>query len=328
MKLGAADLSGLAATANLAPSVHNTQPTRWRLADDGALWLVVDPTRQLSIGDASGRDLRVSLGAALEGTALALAERGLGIGAMDYPNSRAAARIELTDRTPDDPLVLQMPHRVTWRKGFATAPAGHSQALAAWAVRSRDIVAVAGPSEIDFISTRNERTSLTFYRNAAYRRELLSWMRLSRADPRFGIDGLSAPAMGLSGFEAFGAGIVLRDPIFGLLDGIGLAAGLISEQSRTTSATAILLFHRPVEEHPIDTGRVLYRRLLELSALGFQTWPMAVLADDLDAAAELTTRYGIPGDRRLITAWRTGMLPAGAIPRRERLPAAALIAAA
>ncbi|HTN62873.1 MAG TPA: hypothetical protein VL147_15235, partial [Devosia sp.] len=204
----------------------------------------------------------------------------------------------------------------------------HSQALAAWAVRCRDIVAVAGPSEIDFISTRNERTSLAFYRNAAYRRELLSWMRLSRADPRFGIDGLSAPAMGLSGFEAFGAGIVLRDPIFGLLDGIGLAAALISEQSRTTSATAILLFHRPVEEHPIDTGRALYRRLLELSALGFQTWPMAVLADDLDAAAELTTRYGIPEDRRLITAWRTGMLPAGATPRRERLPAAALIAAA
>ncbi|HTM77579.1 MAG TPA: hypothetical protein VL133_08130 [Devosia sp.] len=325
MKLSATELPSLAASANLAPSVHNTQPTRWRLADDGALWLTVDPTRQLSIGDATGRDLRVSLGAALEGTALALAERGLGIGRIDYPEALPSARIELNDRAVDDPLVLQMPHRLTWRKGFATAAADHTQALAAWAVRSRDIIAVAGSTEIAFISGLNERTSLAFYRNAAYRHELVSWMRLSRANPRFGIDGLSAPAMGLSGLEAFGAGIILRDPTFGLLDSIGLIGNLISEHRRTASAAAILLFHRPVEEHPIETGRALYRRLLELSALGFQTWPMAVLADGPEATAELKARYGIAEDRRLITAWRTGMLPAGAMVRRERLPAAALI---
>ncbi|MEO8685014.1 MAG: hypothetical protein ABI414_09270 [Devosia sp.] len=69
MSLTAGDLPALAATANLAPSVHNTQPTRWKLGADGALWLIADTSRQLPIGDAAGRDLRVSLGAALEGTA-------------------------------------------------------------------------------------------------------------------------------------------------------------------------------------------------------------------------------------------------------------------
>jgi hypothetical protein len=322
------DLPALAAAANLAPSVHNTQPTRWRRADDGALWLTADTSRQLAIGDAAGRDLRVSLGAALEGTAIALAERGLGLGHVDYPKDRPSARIELTPGASGDPLVVQMAIRTTWRRGFATAATGDTQALARWSRLQRDVTSIDTPAELKFISGRNEATSLAFYRNAAYRRELLSWMRLSPSDPRFGVDGLSAPAMGMSGFEAFGAGLVLGDPFFGLLDSIGLVGSLISEQSRAASASAVLLFHRPIDEHPIDTGRALYRRLLELSALGFQTWPMSVLADDPQSAAELKARYALPADHRLITAWRTGMLPSGAVNKRERLPASALVTAA
>lgn len=321
------DLPRLAATANLAPSVHNTQPTRWSLADDGALWLKADLTRQLPVGDAAGRDIRVSIGAALEGTMLALMQQALGAGALHLAPDSLSARLELHDAGGADPLTAEMPRRTTWRRGFAPAPVAATQALGTWAPTQSDIALIDAPTEIGVISTLNERTSLAFYRNAPYRRELLSWMRLSPSDPGFGVDGLSAPAMGMSGLEAFGAGIVLGDTGFTVLDAIGLVAPLISEQSRTASATAVLLFHRPIDENPIDSGRALYRRQLELSALGFQTWPMSVLADDPQTAAELKTRHHIADDRRLITAWRVGMLPAGATLRRERLPAHALIAA-
>jgi hypothetical protein len=323
--LTAADLPQLAAAANQAPSVHNTQPTRWKLADDGALWLLTDTTRQLAIGDVTGRDLRVSLGAALEATGILLAEQGIGFGSVSYSNLRAAVRVELTTGAAGDPLVVQMEHRLTWRKGFAPASRENVLALNAWSERRDDITLVGSPAEIVFISALNEKTSLAFYRNAAYRRELLYWMRLSPSDPRFGIDGLSAHALGMSSIEAVGAGYVLRDPIFGMLDRVGMIGGMISEHSRTMSATAVLLFHRPIEENPIDTGRALYRRQLELSARGFQTWPMSVLADDADAAAELGAHYGLADDRRLITAWRVGLVPPGQSLRRERLPAAALI---
>ena len=321
------DLPRLAATANLAPSVHNTQPTRWSLADDGALWLKADVTRQLAVGDAAGRDIRVSLGAALEGTVLALGQLGLAAGKIDLPIGAPSARVELTAFGIIDPLVEQMPLRTTWRRGFAPAPVAATQALGHWAPAQSDLTLIDVPVEIGVISTLNERTSLAFYRNAPYRHELTSWMRLTPSDPRFGIDGLSAPAMGMSGFEAFGAGIVLGDPGFGLLDAIGLVAPLISEQSRTSSASAVLLFHRPADESPIDTGRALYRRQLELSGLGLQSWPMSVLADDPQTASEIQARYRVAADRRLITAWRVGMLPAGATVRRERLPAEALITA-
>lgn len=321
------DLPRLATTANLAPSVHNTQPTRWSLAEDGALWLKADLTRQLPVGDAAGRDISVSLGAALEGTVLALARQGLNAVSIELPTDALAARLELSDTTGTDPLADQIERRTTWRSGFAPAPASATQALGAWASAQPDLTLIDAPAEIGVISTLNERTSLAFYRNAPYRHELVSWMRLSPADPRFGVDGLSAPSMGMSGFEAFGAGIVLSDAGFKILDSIGLVAPLISEQSRTSSASAVLLFHRLADENPIDTGRVLYRRQLTLSAFGFQTWPMSVLADDGQTATEIQARYRVSADRRLITAWRVGMLPGGATLRRERLPAQALITA-
>ncbi|MCK9929855.1 nitroreductase family protein [Frankia sp. Mgl5] len=51
-------------TASLAPSIHNTQPWRWRLAA-GRLTLRPDVERRLAVLDPDGRQLLVSCGAAL-----------------------------------------------------------------------------------------------------------------------------------------------------------------------------------------------------------------------------------------------------------------------
>lgn len=50
--------------AQRAPSVHNTQPWRWRVAD-GALELYADRSRQLTTSDSDGRNLTISSGAVL-----------------------------------------------------------------------------------------------------------------------------------------------------------------------------------------------------------------------------------------------------------------------
>lgn len=329
MSLTHEQLVEVAATANLAPSVHNTQPTRWRLADDGALWLVADRTRRLTVGDPTGRDLLVSVGAALEATELALAARGLAIGHLDTPITAnqpldPVVRLELA-LAPPKPLPDTVSRRATWRRGFAPASAVQTRGLEAWADTRTDVTFLADPSDLTVISDLNEAASLRVYRNQPYRNELISWMRLSPGDPRFGIDGLSAPALGLSTLEAFGAGIALRDPWFGLLDSVGIAAGLVSEADKTKGSAAVLIFHRPAEEGPISTGRELYRRQLEITAQDLYTWPMAVLGDDPEAAAELAKRYGIPSDRRIITAWRTGPIFADTRLKRERLPATTLV---
>ena len=59
-----------------APSVHNTQPWRWRV-DDDAVQLHADWTRHLVATDPDRRDLVLSCGAALHHLLVALAARGL-----------------------------------------------------------------------------------------------------------------------------------------------------------------------------------------------------------------------------------------------------------
>jgi len=58
-----------------APSVHNTQPWRWAIADH-SVHLFADRTRQLPVIDHDGRELTMSCGAALHHARLAF--RGLG----------------------------------------------------------------------------------------------------------------------------------------------------------------------------------------------------------------------------------------------------------
>jgi nitroreductase len=62
--------------ARLAPSIHNSQPWRWRL-EPGAVRLYADLRRWLPVTDQDGRDLVLSCGAALHHLRVALAAFGI-----------------------------------------------------------------------------------------------------------------------------------------------------------------------------------------------------------------------------------------------------------
>jgi len=68
-------LAEAARAAGLAPSVHNTQPWRWRVHRDH-LDLYADRSRQLDAADPEGRLLTISCGAALHHARIALAAVG------------------------------------------------------------------------------------------------------------------------------------------------------------------------------------------------------------------------------------------------------------
>ena len=78
----------LVAEARLAPSIHNIQPTRWRLAGGNCIQLVDDLTVRAPVADPAGHDVRVSHGAALEGMSIALGRRGLSIGGLAVAEER------------------------------------------------------------------------------------------------------------------------------------------------------------------------------------------------------------------------------------------------
>jgi nitroreductase len=329
MSRSASDVTALVAEASLAPSVHNTQPTRWRLEADGGILVLEDTLRRLPVGDPSGRDADVSHGAAIEGFALAASRQGLGIAVEPLSGSataglRPVARLALvTDHAPDE-LVRPVLLRRTYRGPFAPARAGTALDPLEMA---DDVILLRKGSDIAHIAALNDAASLRSYRHAPFRAELLSWMRLSRSDPRWDTDGLNAEALEMSRFEAAAAGFVLSRGVFEIIDRIGVAGPLIGEAPIVRSAEAIALFHRPEAETPLETGRRFYRFWLEVAVLGLSMAPMAVLADDPLAASEIRLSFGVPPNRRLITAFRLGFAPRHPTGPKPRLPLDTLMVA-
>src|SRR5687767_10675373 len=71
-----AELSTAAAAAVRAPSLHNSQPWRFRLRE-GAIEVLADRSRQLAVADAAGWALRIACGAATFNARIALAAHGV-----------------------------------------------------------------------------------------------------------------------------------------------------------------------------------------------------------------------------------------------------------
>ena len=303
--------------ANLAPSVHNTQPARWRFEPDGSITVLVDRRLFLPLGDPQGRDAVLSCGAAVEGTVIALADLGLGVAEVtdlwqsgdDATPLSPVANLALRAGGEPDALSPVIERRSTWRGGFLPAKGELARPLADWAAGRRDVVLASQRADIEMLADFNDDISLRFYRRDEFRNELVHWMRLTRSHPDYAHDGMNLEALQLSALEGQGARIAFKTPFFGILDRLGIAARLLSERNKTLSSSAIVLFHRPREESPLRTGQALYRMWLELTRLGLAAWPMAALADDPAAAATCAAHFGIPDDHRLVNLLRIGPSP-------------------
>ena len=111
-------------SATLAPSVHNTQPWRFRLTGDG-LELHADLGRHLPATDPDGRQLHLSCGAALFGARLAVRALDHQVRLTLLPDPAhptLLARLgvgEHREQTEQEArLLAALPHRHTVRSGF------------------------------------------------------------------------------------------------------------------------------------------------------------------------------------------------------------------
>jgi hypothetical protein len=128
LALSVQDTRAVLTTASLAPSVHNTQPWRFRLLPD-RIELHADPSRALPATDPAARELRLSCGAALFNLRLAL--QALGIRPLvtllpgnEAPGALATIRrggqTALTDESRA--LLDAVPVRRTNRRPFLDSP--------------------------------------------------------------------------------------------------------------------------------------------------------------------------------------------------------------
>jgi nitroreductase len=162
-------------TAALAPSVHNSQPWRFRLLPD-RIELHADPDRVLTATDPESRELRLSCGAALYNLRLALNSRGIRPLVTILPGAaapgalatiRRGGHLDLTEETRA--LLHAVPLRHTNRHPFldALVPTAHRQTM----VRAAELER----SWLHVVSDRVERAGLQDFVTRAD--------RVQKADP-------------------------------------------------------------------------------------------------------------------------------------------------
>lgn len=182
--------------ATRAPSIHNTQPWRWRVCAQ-RLELFSEPDMQLANTDPDGRDLIISCGVALHHCVVALASLGWHAKVSRFPdpdNSRHLATLEVVPQPPDPAdiaLAAAIPRRRTDRRAYSSwpVPGGDVAQMAARAARSGVML-----RQIDALDRMKEivgEAVSDHARNDAYMRELTTWS--GRYGAVAGVPARSAP---------------------------------------------------------------------------------------------------------------------------------------
>ncbi|MGC9665153.1 Acg family FMN-binding oxidoreductase [Planosporangium sp. 12N6] len=305
-------LTQAAVAAGRAPSIFNSQPWRWRIADDAAD-LRADRQRQLRTADPDGRLLTISCGAALHHAGVTLAGGGFATEVARLPDAGdpdLLARIRVTGTTGPPRrqavrLQLAMALRHTDRRPFADVevPAAALDRLCVAADDHGAHLRLLHPEEVVTLAVAAARAGETERADPRYRAELAAWTgrcgdssdgirpataarHEQRPVPLRDLDPGGLPSAETSELVDRHAryGILYSDgdtPLCWMTAGEALSAVLLT-------ATAERLAASPISEViEVPAARALLRDLL-----GGAGYPMVAL------------RFGVPADGPLATAAR------------------------
>ena len=270
----------LVRVAARAPSLHNTQPWRFRVGERD-IELYADWGRQLP-EDPSGREMLISCGAALFGLRLAVRSLGYVPEVELFPgpsgDRRPLARVGLGAAAPVTPeeqrLLAAVPHRHTHRGPFEAQPlpGGLLPRLKRDARAEGATLTVVGQAEArQRLAAVTAVASLREAVDPTARAEIERWTRELGSPAR---DGVPAHAFPSTPDEPVG-GLPARD--FDL--GRGLGRLLPSEPPAWV--TAVLATPADSERDWLRAGQALHRLLLHAASrwvfAGLQTQPLRVV---------------------------------------------------
>jgi nitroreductase len=253
------DVAAVIAMAARAPSLHNTQPWRFRVRGD-VIELLADSSRQLRRLDPAGRELAISCGAALFGLRLGLRKRGY-LPAVellpDPAQPELLARVRPDGRAPataeEAELVAAVPHRHTHRGPFAPGevPVGLLTALQRdAAAEGSELIEVRDPALVAGLAGLAELAAAEQRADAGITAELSHWVRPAGSLAR---DGVPATARTYATARQFGMRMPVRD--FG-------QPGTDETDGAPPAATAVLITSGDTTADWLRAGQALQRLLL------------------------------------------------------------------
>ena len=288
----------LIATAARAPSVHNTQPWRFRVGEY-AIELHADVRRKLQV-DPLGREMLISCGAALFG--LRLAVRSIGYQPVvellpDRAQLRLLARVRLGAAEPitaqERRMLEALPHRHTHRGPFAPGP------LPAGLVAGLQHDALAEGAELVLIDRAIAYQKLAGIADAVSRRQDLD--PVARAEVRRWSRDPDDPAHDGIPAHAFPASAAHRPGQLAQRDfDLGRGLGLLPADGPPPAATAVLITRDDGRADWLRAGQALHRLLAHAAG----SWVFASLhTQPLEAdviRALVRERLALPGAPQIL----------------------------
>jgi hypothetical protein len=304
------DLKEMVRYATLAANSHNTQA--WKFAaSEGGIRLLPDFARRTPVVDPDDHHLFASLGCAAENLALAAAARGraadMVFGDQIDVNFATAAPVE-------SDLHRAITSRQCTRSVYDGAEFSVEQLKQleeAARIEGVDVLLITDKAKREQVLEAVVAANSAQLGDAAFRRELIGWMRFNPASAMAQGDGLFSACSGNPTLPSWLAGLML--PLVLTADAENRK---YTEQVRSSAGLAIFVSARDDKQHWFKAGRAYQRFALKATALGirnaFVNQPVEVASMRGGFAASLGVNSG-----RVDFLVRFGMAPASPMSLRR-----------
>lgn len=314
-------LEELVRMATLAANSHNTQPWKFRLADE-KVSILPDFSRRTAVVDPDDHHLFVSLGCATENLVVAGAALGRGSEVVIGAGAEPQIDISLSTAQPIGQEMYQaIPQRQSTRSIYDGQPISSADmGLLAAAAREEGVSVLffTEPADRDAILEFVVQGNSAQMDDPAFVQELRNWLRFNPASAIETGDGL---------FSACSGNPVLPDwigpTLFGMVFRKTAENDKYRDQIRSSAGIAVFVGDRADPEHWIRIGRSFQRFALQATALGIRNAHVNQPIEVPSVRPEFARWLGMP-DARPDLVIRYGRAPA--MPMSLRRPVSAVLA--
>lgn len=264
----AARLQELVRYATLAPSGHNTQCWRFRVAD-GTISILPDLSRRTPVVDPDDHHLYVSLGCAAENLSQAARAFGLTGEVAFRPEGEGELLITLESCRPEASSLFEaIPARQCTRTDYdGSTLTGEELRLleAAGTGNGVSVILLTEHGAIENVLEHVMQGNTQQVSNPAFRQELETWIRFSDREAIEAGDGLSARVMGNPPIPRW-----LGRWLFRALFREKTENAKVARQVRSSAGVAVFVSDIDDRAHWVEAGRCYQRFALQATALGIR----------------------------------------------------------